>query len=202
MVAYLICFHSKSFFEIKNKLKSLLLSIVKTEKKITKQRYCYATGTESKSSANQFTQPVLNIFKWIQQFKIQEVFKNTRRGGILLRQAFNYVGVLAHRQLKQWSCAQPFEKVFCFVEPSGGSDREKEFSDQHFSKLSDSDRAIKIIMASKELDTTSTCCVVRENIYSLHLTRKSSRILSIDKWTHLMRVKFKEKSDRPGSHCE
>ena len=33
VVAYLICFHSKAFFEIKNKLKSLLLSIVKTEKK-------------------------------------------------------------------------------------------------------------------------------------------------------------------------
>ena len=95
------------------------------------------TGTESKSNANQFTQPVLTIFKWIQQFKIQEVFKNTRGGGILLRQAFNYVGVLAHWQLMQWSCAQPFEQVFCFVEPSGGSDREKEFSEQHFSKLSD-----------------------------------------------------------------
>ena len=80
------------------------------------------TGTESKSNANQFTQPVLTIFKWIQQFKIQEVFKNTRGGGILLRQAFNHVGVLGHRQLKQWSCAQPFEQVFfcfCFVEPSG-----------------------------------------------------------------------------------
>ena len=94
------------------------------------------TGTESKSIANQFTQPVLTIFKWI-QFKIQEVFKNTRGGGILLRQAFNHIGVLGHRQLKQWSCAQPFEQVFCFVEPSGGSDREKEFSEQHFSKLSD-----------------------------------------------------------------
>ena len=102
-----------------------------------KQRYCYATGTESISSVNQFTQSVLDIFKWIQQFKIQEVFKNTRGGGILLRQAFNYVGVLAHWQLMQWSCAQPFEQVFCFVEPSGGSDREKEFSEQHFSKLSD-----------------------------------------------------------------
>ena len=102
-----------------------------------KQRYCYATGTESFSSVNQFTQSVLDIFKWIQQFKIQEVFKNTRGGGILLRQAFNYVGILAHWQLMQWSCAQPFEQVFCFVEPSGGSDREKEFSEQHFSKLSD-----------------------------------------------------------------
>ena len=50
---------------------------------------------------------------------------------------FNYVGVLAHRQLKQWSCAQPFQQVFCFVKPSWGSDREKEFSEQHFSKLSD-----------------------------------------------------------------
>ena len=77
------------------------------------------TGTESKSNANQFTQPVLTIFKWIQQFEIQEVFKNTRGGGILLRQAFNHVGVLDHRQLKQWSCAQPFEQVFWFVEPSG-----------------------------------------------------------------------------------
>ena len=102
-----------------------------------KQRYCYATGTESISSVNQFTQSVLDIFKWIQQFKIQEVFKNTRGGGILLRQAFNYVGILAHWQLMQWSCAQPFEQVFCLVEPSGGSDREKEFSEQHFSKLSD-----------------------------------------------------------------
>ena len=27
------------------------------------------TGTESKSNANQFTQPVLTIFKCIQQFK-------------------------------------------------------------------------------------------------------------------------------------
>ena len=90
-----------------------------------KQRYCYATGTELITSVNQFTQSVLDIFKWIQQFKIQEVFKNTRGGGILLRQAFNYVGVLAHWQLMQWSCAQPFEQVFCFVEPSGGSDREK-----------------------------------------------------------------------------
>ena len=79
-----------------------------------KQRYCYATGTESISSVNQFTQSVLDIFKWIQQFKIQEVFKNTRGGGILLRQAFNYVGVLAHWQLMQWSCAQPFEQVFLF----------------------------------------------------------------------------------------
>ena len=57
----------------------------------------------------------------------------------------------------------------------------------------ESDRAIKIIMALEELDTTSTCCVVWEN--SLHLTRKSGRILSIEKWTHLMRVKFKENSE-------
>ena len=55
-------------------------------------------------------------------------------------------------------------------------------------------------MALEELDTTSTCCVVWEN--SLHLTRKSGRIISIEKWTHLMRVKFKENSDQPGSHCE
>ena len=67
-------------------------------------------------------------------------------------------------------------------------------------RCQESDRAIKIIMASKEIDTTSTCCVVWEN--SLHLTRKSGRILSIEKWTHLMRVKFKENSDRPGSHRE
>ena len=86
-----------------------------------KQRYCYATGTESISSVNQFTQSVLDIFKWIQQFKIQEVFKNTRGGGILLRQVFDFVGVLAHRQLKQWSCAQPFEKGFLFC----GTERRK-----------------------------------------------------------------------------
>ena len=125
------------FLKLKTNWSHCFFLLSKQKKKITKQRYCYATGTESKSSANQFTQPVLNIFKWIQQFKIQEVFKNTRRGGILLRQTFNYVGVLAHRQLKQWICAQPFEQVFCFVKPSGGSDREKEFSKQHLSKLSD-----------------------------------------------------------------
>ena len=37
---------------------------------------------------------------------------------------------------------------------------------------------------------------------SLHLTRKSGRILSIEKQTHLIRVKFKENSERPGSYFE
>ena len=125
------------FLKLKTNWSHCFFLLSKLKKKITKQRCCYVTGTESKSNATQFTQPVLNIWKWIQQFKIQEVFNNTRGGGILLRQAFNSVGVLAHRQLKRWSCAQPFQQVFCFVEPIGGSDGEKEFSKQHFSKLSD-----------------------------------------------------------------
>ena len=152
-------------------------------------------------------------FKWIQKFKIQEVFKNTRGGGTLLGQAFNYVGVLAHRQLMQWSCAQPLNKFLVSWNRAEEVIEKKNSASntlvngvtqsEHWkcnNRCQESDRAIKIIMALEELDTTSTCYVVWEN--SLHLTRKSGRILSIEKWTHLMRVKFKENSDRPGSHCE
>ena len=152
-------------------------------------------------------------FKWIQKFKIQEVFKNTRGGGTLLGQAFNYVGVLAHRQLMQWSCAQPLNKFLVSWNRAEEVIEKKNSASntlvnwvtqsEHWkcnNRCQESDRAIKIIMAWKELDTTSTCCVVWEN--SLHLTRKSGRILSIEKWTHLMRVKFKENSNRPGSHRE
>ena len=98
-----------------------------------KQRYCYWP------ELNQFPVSInLHSLFWIFLNEFNNLkSKNTRGGGILLRQAFNCVGVLAHWQLMHWSCAQPFAQVFCFVEPSGGSDREKEFSEQHFSKLSD-----------------------------------------------------------------
>ena len=52
--------------------------------------------------------------------------------------------MLAHRQRKQWNWTQYFVLNLCFVEPSGGGDREKKLSEQHLSELSEPIWTLKV----------------------------------------------------------